>query len=132
MKHFVQYHNTEKMGYSATQALKEKGFFILTRKRMNPDTVIGQIVWLFSGEGKMPNKRFYLVVRFTVTGVGPASDPDFLYEIRGEEGKIFDPPIEVTQIDWFKSLKRARNNFSLGFGEIKDPMILKALTQEYS
>ena len=88
MSNFVQYHNTERMGYSYAHE-NGKPFTILTNKPVAE--LIGQTVWLITGEGRP--RQYALASRFIVDQVGEADHAHFRYFVRGMKGKAFVPPI---------------------------------------
>lgn len=111
-KHYVQYHNTDKTGSRPT---KGDGYFsIFSSKHIK--NLIGQKVWLISGEGGR-KKTFYLESVFGVDGVR-LGEPNVAY---GANGLAFDPPIMLSGHDWFEDFKTRQQNFSLGVREVDAP-----------
>lgn len=122
MKHFVQYHNTEKMGYSASTMPEPRMF---TDKSVK--NVSGNAVWLISGEGKSP-KSFYLAAVFKSnrTSTGTYDHPKYKNAAYGP-GHIFGETIEVTRLPWFQQLKSDQKNFKNGLSEVTNVAIIAEL-----
>jgi hypothetical protein len=124
MKHFVQYHNSEKMGYSIS-AMSEPHIFTDKSVKYLPSNT----VWLISGEGKSP-KTFYLAAAFKPhrTTSGTYDHPDFKNAAYGV-GRIFGESIQLNGLPWFEALKADQQNFRNGLFEITDSNIIEALTK---
>lgn len=122
MKHYVQYHNTDKQG--ARPAGGAGHFQIFAKKSIRH--LPGHTVWLVSGEGDKP-KRYYLEYVFVVAGVTPG-DPHTAW---GTEGQRFDPPLPLNALPWFRPFVDSQQNFSLGVREIAPEYLahLEALRQ---
>jgi hypothetical protein len=129
MRNFIQYHNVEKMGYSASK---------LTEPKLHTDKSVKNLssnrVWLISGEGSSP-KDFYLSAVFRVNRVSADTfhHPEFKNSAYGE-GHIIGEKIRLNGISWFENLKSSLNNFKNGLSEIDDPVIigeLEAVTKAY-
>ena len=121
MKNFVQYHNVEKMGFSASK---------LDEPKLHTDKSVRNIssnrVWLISGEGSSP-KEFYLAAVFKVNRTNNYFDhPDFENSAYGN-GHIIGETIKLNGLPWFESLKSNLNNFKNGLSEITDLDIIKEL-----
>jgi hypothetical protein len=84
-RHFVQYHNTEKMGYDCADG---GPFRIVTNRSV--DGLPGNTVWLIAGKGCKP-RRFYLCEVFVVNEVGPRRGGGFKFFARGSDGTRFLP-----------------------------------------
>jgi hypothetical protein len=125
MRNFVQYHNSEKMGYSASK---------LPEPKMHTDKSVGSLssnrVWLLSGEGKSP-KTFYLAAVFKVNRVssGTYDHPKFKNSAYGV-GHIIGEKIVLNGLLWFEALKSNMNNFRNGLSEITDRTIIAELENE--
>ena len=113
MRHFLQYHNPDRMGYSC-QELDGVTFWVVTRKMYILSR--GDLVWLVGGEGKP--RRFYLCEVFLSDQIERSKNPDFRFQIMGTKGVRFRPPVELTLLPWFAELKRSVGNFSFGLSEI--------------
>lgn len=116
MKHYVQYHNTEAMGYQCSSLTT---FHILTNKPVT--NVIGQTVWLIAGEGKP--RTYTLCSVFVADEVGENPDGPFARYVRGKQGKLFRPPILLNTKVWFRPFLISQQNFSLGLREIASPFV---------
>lgn len=113
MRHWVQYHNTERMGGPP----RSRGVHsIVTNKKIND--LPGDTIWLIAGEGK---PRTYTVCgRFVVDGVEQIDDPEFDYVISGHEGYRFRRYAVLHDCSWFPELLRRTNNFSLGLSRLTE------------
>ena len=122
MKHFIQYHNAEKMGHSAS-AMPEPRMF--TDKSVKH--VPSQAVWLISGEEKSP-KTFYLAAIFKPnrTTIGMYDHPEFKNAAYGV-GHIFGETIELSGLPWFEKLKVEQQNFRGGLFEVKNSKVVDEL-----
>lgn len=123
MKHFVQYHNTEIMGYSASEI---KELCIYTSKSVKK--LSGNAVWLISGEGKSP-KTFHLVLVFKAnrTSSDTYRHPPYKNAAYGDTGEIFGKSIELTDFPWFDPFKKDHQNFKYGLFEVTDKAIINEL-----
>ncbi|XYI02550.1 protein NO VEIN domain-containing protein [Sorangium sp. So ce1128] len=113
MRHYMQYHNTERMGYGCAE-ISTGPIGIVTQKRI-PD-VLGDVVWIICGEGKP--RRYGLCARFIAEEID-SEDEDPETTVSGE-GTLFTPDIPLSDEPWFKSFLANYQNFSLGFREIKE------------
>jgi hypothetical protein len=121
-RHFVAYHNPQRMGYTAAES---DPFSVYTSKHfLDP---IGDTVWMITGEGKSP-KQYYLSSWFVVSEVGPSDDTDFGYSLSGQGG-VLDPMPRLNDLDWFPAFIRRMANFSFGVQEIKQAEVVEALKQ---
>ena len=122
MRNFLQYHNVEKIGYSASELDEPKLF---TRKSVR--NLSSNRVWLISGEGTSP-KDFYLAAVFKVNRVsaGTFEHPDFENSAFGV-GHIIGEKIKLNGLPWFESLKGELSSFKYGLSEITDEKVIKEL-----
>lgn len=109
MKHYIQYHNTEKQGGRPGRIAD--GYAIFSNKSIRH--LQGQRVWLISGAGAK-KKSFYLESTFVVDLVEEGAPS----VAKGVDGTRFDPPIPLTGLPWFEDFKQRQQNFSLGVREI--------------
>jgi hypothetical protein len=86
----------------------------MTSKR--PEKLPGNCIWLVSGESRP--RRYFLRKVFIVDRWLPVQDPDFFYQLSGEQGVYFQPAIELTGYPWFEQMKHTLANFSLGLTDI--------------
>lgn len=123
MKHYVQYHNAEGMGYSCD---KVDSFSIMTDKVITD--LPGNMLWLINGEGKP--KRYSLCASFIVNKVR-ANEPlsGFKYFVSGETGTFFRPQIPLNRLSWYKEFVKDYQNFSLGLREIKERKYIRELEE---
>lgn len=122
MAHFIAYHNSDTMGYSASK-LKIPEIFTNKSVRYLP----GQTVWIISGEGKR-HKSYYLAGVFQVdqTVMGSSADAGFKNSARGP-GYVFGEVICLDGLPWFKQLQKQQINFRNGLTELKDDHAVQEL-----
>jgi hypothetical protein len=113
VRHFIQYHNTQRFGLPGEHQPGDP-YWIATSK--SPLRLPGNTIWLVMGEGTPRNYILYEV--FMADWIEPASGVDFLYYIGGLKGLRLEPAIELNAIPWFRNMKRSLGNFSLGLTEI--------------
>lgn len=119
MRHFVAYHNAEKMGYEY-ESIGEYAFF--SRKALALlERAVGSMVWIINGSrSKTRNTTYTLCAVYTPDEVIDANEAAFDYIITGTVGHDFAPPIELNPLSWFAGFLKSQSNFSLGINEIKD------------
>lgn len=127
MRHFIAYHNEQKMRYSCTEIPVPR---VKTSKSVSG--LDGVTVWLIAGEGKSP-KSYYLAAKFTATKCEPNLYPgtDLPNQISGE-GTLFKKGILLNGSTLLKLLQNKSANFVNGFYESRDPTAiayLEALTK---
>jgi hypothetical protein len=123
---FVAYHSTEGMGYELEPVSPYS--FYSRKSRHLLERSIGGTVWMITGT-RDSNKRLIhrLVGKYTPSEVrDDESDPN-LHIIYGEEGTSLQPPLILSELDWFQDLFRAQNKFSFGFNSIRGEEILGGL-----
>lgn len=120
MKDFVVYHNPDVMGGEASTVSPVS---VVTNK--NVGNVIGDRVWLLTGEGSP--RQFYIRSYFIISTIEPGTDQGFNTRLSGETGKVFDPMIEIGTKDWFADFRQQQGNFAFGFQPINDPNFVEAL-----
>jgi hypothetical protein len=119
MKHFMQYHNSEKMGYSGDRVAE---LHILTDKSVTD--LRGNTVWLISGEGHRP-KSYFLCSVFIASEIGAHDEGNFCYYAQGSRGRFFRPPVRIDHYPWFDAFRGRHGNFAFGLqqltqGEVED------------
>src|SRR5262245_29123025 len=120
MRHYVAYHNPEKMGYSAEEVTE---LCIVTNKAV--ENLIGDRIWLIQGEGKP--RKYVLRGTFIVASVGADTEDGFRYVVRGREGALFQPYIPIGTLPWFERFKMSQGNFAFGLQRISDPAVVEEL-----
>jgi hypothetical protein len=122
MRHFIAYHNTEKMG----RPLQDGGpLRLLTNKQISH--LLQETVWFITGEGT-GERQYSLGSVFRVAEVGDADEDGFKRFATGP-GHVFQPPISVKDMDWFPEVMRTTGRFGLGVLEIKDENVIAGLRQ---
>lgn len=121
MRHFIAYHNTEKMG----RALNADGpLRLLTNKPINH--LLQETVWFVVGEGAGV-RQYSLGSVFRVAESGDAAEDGFKRFASGH-GHVFDPPVPIKELPWFPEVLRATGRFGLGVQEVKDETVISGLS----
>jgi hypothetical protein len=120
VRHFVAYHNTEKMGrpLHAGEPLR-----LLTKKSVS--NLPGNTVWFITGSGA-GQRQYALGSVFRVAEVGPVNEEGFKHFASGP-GHVFEPPVPLNDAEWFPEFKKVMGNFGLGVQETTDPRVIEAL-----
>lgn len=122
MRHFIAYHNTEKMGRPLHDG---EPLRLLTNKSVNH--LLQNIVWFITGEGR-GDRQYSLGSVFQVAEVGDADEDGFKRFASGP-GHAFQPPIPIKDMGWFPEVLRATGHFGLGVQEVKDEEVITGFTQ---
>lgn len=112
MRHYLIYHNPEKMGYSLNTV---KDFIAFVNRKVN-DENIGSKVWLITGEGKP--KEYFLKMYFIIDDIKSGVVKNFKTKLLGSEGKILPSMKRIDDLAWFDEFRKQMANFR-GFAEIK-------------
>jgi hypothetical protein len=122
MRHFIAYHNTEKMGrpLHAGEPLR-----LHTNKKV--DLLLQNTVWFVTGEGTGA-RQYSLGSVFRVGEVGETAEDGFKRFASGP-GHVFQPPVPINDMEWFTEVLRATGNFRFGVQEIKDEAAIAGLIQ---
>lgn len=126
MRHFVAYHNAEKMGYEYKPV---GGYSFFSRKALTfLEQTVGAMVWIINGSRSgARNTTYTLCAAYVPHEVVDADDVGFDYIVAGTVGHDFDPPIELNSLPWFSAFLKSQSNFSLGINEIKDTVTIERL-----
>jgi hypothetical protein len=122
--HFVQYHNSEALGYGCGQIT---GFDVWTSKPLKwlEERVIGKRVWLLAGEGRP--RRYYVCHTFVADEVVAApSATGFAYVVSGEVGRRRFQDLRIDAEPWFRAFQRSQGNFGLGLRRIRDEFVVES------
>lgn len=119
MKDYMQYHNTEFMGYPCDEGDGDY-FSIVTNKSVA--NLPENRVWLISGEGKP--RRYSLCAVFIVDEVGRDGSENYA---SGAVGTAFRPPIALNNLSWFKDFLKSQQNFRFGLNEIREKSFIREL-----
>src|SRR5262249_24614589 len=120
MKHFVVYHNHERMGYSADELTEP---CIVTNKPV--EGLIGHRIWLIQGKGKP--RHYMLRGTFIVGSTGRDTEDGFRFMVRGGDAQFFRPPISLSRLPWFDRFKRSQGNFAFGLQRIGELAVVEEL-----
>jgi Domain of unknown function (DUF3883) len=119
MKDYVQYHNTELMGYPCDEG-DGVYFSIVTNKPIL--SLPGNRIWLISGVGKP--RKYALCEVFTVDRVKEDGSEN---HAMGSVGTAFRPPIPLNNRLWFKEFLKSQQNFRFGLNEIREKQFVGEL-----
>jgi hypothetical protein len=119
MRHFVAYHNSDKMGYEDSDPTG-----LYTSKSTSQT---GDLIWIVTGSGKSP-KRYSLTSWFIVSEIEQADDPRFGLSVRGTEGGALEPAPALNGLPWFQDFFKRMAHFSLGLHEITERKVIRSLT----
>jgi hypothetical protein len=127
VRHFVAYHNAEKMGYDYGPSGE---YAFSSRKALTfLNQTVGETVWAINGSRLNTRKTTYtLCAVYIPDQVIDADDAELDYIVAGSIGHDFDPPIELTPLPWFSGFLKLQSNFSLGINEIRDAGVIEQLT----
>jgi hypothetical protein len=116
-KHFVGYHNHEKMAAERDddedtgEEPADRRWGFLTKK--NTDPIVGGVIWWITGEGQP--REYYLDGWFVVDGAESIDTERFVSRVYGREGEAFgEDAILLNDFDWFKGFRESQGNFGLG------------------
>lgn len=132
MRHYVVYHNEEKMNYSIVgnyqirRKFGEYGF--VTNKDISALNHGAHTIWMIEGRAKRHGakrqpKDYYLCERFEVTpkSVVEVEEGDWRYEASGKKGESYGNKILLNDgRDWFPKFLERMANFSIGFTELTE------------
>ncbi|HOT91082.1 MAG TPA: DUF3883 domain-containing protein [Anaerolineae bacterium] len=116
---YVQYHNSEKMGFSCLEFSPDDGFGIVTNKRISAN-LLGNRIWLIGGIEKP--RQYYLCYNFIADEILELDD-EFGFEVNGREGQFFQPPVLLNDFPWFKDFLKSQASFSLGLQRIDEKFV---------
>ena len=121
MRHFIAYHNTEKMGRPLHDGDPLR---LLTNKPVNH--LHQNTVWFITGEGA-GTRQYSLGSVFRVAEVGDTTEEGFRRFAAGP-GHVFNPPVPIKDMPWFSEVMRVTSHFSLGVQEVKDETVIAGLS----
>jgi hypothetical protein len=122
MRHFIAYHNTEKMGRRLHEG---QPLGLVTNKPV--EQLLHNTVWFITGESSSP-RQYCLGSVFRVAEVGDTGEDEFAHYASGP-GHAFELPIPVNDLEWFPEVFRSTGHFGLGVQEVKDEAVIAALIQ---
>jgi hypothetical protein len=122
MRHFIAYHNTEKMGRPLHDG---EPLRLLTNKPVKH--LLQNTVWFVAGEGAGA-RQYSLGSVFRVGEVSEAAE-DGSERFAAGAGHVFQPPVPIKEMEWFPEVLRATGHFGLGVQEVKDEAVITGLTQ---
>ncbi len=122
-KHFVAYHNTDKMGELDHAAGLRR---LSVRYRKNLREVVGATVWLVSYTKDGAEREYGLAGKFQVDDAVKTPDDEFAIEASGI-GRCYWPQVSIPE--WLPELRRITGNFAFGLCEIKNQNVVEGLIQ---
>ena len=127
MRHFIAYHNTEKMGYP----LRFDGDFRFHTNKSGTflEKSIGGRLWVITGKfnGKSGSRVYRLLACFTPRQVRVSDRGSFKFQVVGRKGYEFrDPPV-LDDWKWFPRLKKSSGNFAFGCHAIRSQKAISGL-----
>lgn len=122
MRHFIAYHNVERMGRHLHEG---DPLALLTNKPVQH--LLHNAVWFIVGEGSA-SKQYSLGSFFIVNEIGETGDQEFKRYARGQ-GHVFQPPIPLNDREWFRELLTGMAHFSLGVQATKNQQVINELIQ---
>jgi hypothetical protein len=121
VRHFIVYHNPEKMGPLEP---KDVELSIVTGKSVNG--LLGDRIWLLMGEGRP--RRVYLCATFIVDSVYPDEEEEPYPNLAsGTEGVVFNPFVSLNNCPWFEEFKAKQGNFAFGLQAVKERRFINGL-----
>lgn len=112
MKHYLIFHNPEKMGYPLDSV---KEFTAFTNRELT-NNIIGNKLWLITGEGNP--KEYFLKMYFIIDDIKSGKEKNFKTKLIGNDGKILEKKIRIDNSPWFEEFRK-QMAFFVGFAEIK-------------
>ncbi len=122
MRHFIAYHNTEKMGHPLHDG---EPLRLLTNKPVQH--LLQNTVWFVTGEG-IGVRQYSLASVFLVSEAGDTGEDGFKRFASGPD-HVFQPPVPIKEMDWFPEVLRATGHFGLGVQEVKGEAVIAGLSQ---
>jgi hypothetical protein len=113
VRHFVQYHNPDKVGRGVETTTS---LYVYTNKYLPALPIEGSVVWLVAGEGRP--RRYFLAYWFVAETVEAADHPAFLHRIAGRVGGFLRPKARLDLLPWFPEFRRAQGNFAFGLNPL--------------
>lgn len=120
MRHFIAYHNTERMGRPLSD-----GDPLSLQTNKGVEQLLGNAVWFVQGDGTR-QKEYSLGSVFIVSETGNTGNEEFRRFARGS-GHVFQPPVSLNALSWFPDFFKAVAHFSLGVHELKDERLIAEL-----
>lgn len=120
---YVVYHSSVVMGYPYVSDPTGQVTFFTNKPESIVRRVLGNTVWIISGEQTKGKTRYQLHGKFQPNSLIESGDAR---EISGA-GTFPPAPIDVTDEPWFRDLLGEQANFSLGLNRIRSDSVFLAL-----
>jgi hypothetical protein len=120
---YVAYHSVAVMGYPFVPSENGRVTFLTTKSEGVVRRVLGNTVWVISGERTAGKTRYQLHSKFRPDELAQGQDA---WKISGP-GASLPAPIDVSDEPWLRELLGEQANFSLGLNRIRSLSVLSAL-----
>jgi hypothetical protein len=124
---YVAYHSVAVMGYPFVPNDDGRITFLTTKSEGVVRRVLGNTVWVISGERTAGKTRYQLHGKFRPDDLARGQDA---WKISGP-GVSLPDPVDVSNEPWFRELLGEQANFSLGLNRIRSLSILSALNSMF-
>ena len=119
---YVAYHSAKVMGRDYGEMSRHRESWHTGKSETYLTKAIGSRVWVIKGRPVGAKNKYWLCGMFRLETVRPKKR-----WIEGTVESALRPPIEVTDLPWFKKLLKEQVNFRLGFNRIRDAGIVAEL-----
>jgi hypothetical protein len=120
---YVAYHSVAVMGYPFMPNESGRVTFLTTKSEGVVRRILGNTVWVISGEPTAGKTRYQLHGKFRPDELAQGQDA---WKISGP-GASLPAPIDVSDEPWLRELLGEQANFSLGLNRIRSLSVLSAL-----
>ena len=124
-KHFLVYHNPDRMPYDVTQMSTCDAF----SNRVNP-SVRNARIWVLGGVGAP--RLYYLGGTFLCDSFTIPGQFGFEFGMSGKDGCLFASTAHIGNEMWFPEVQRVTGNFEFGLTEVEDTSIISGLVNAAS
>lgn len=126
MRHYIAYNKVQEWGdYSVKVGDTEFGHYS-GHHRVRLEKMIGQTIWVISGEKVDGSMVYKLCSVYTPTIIDDGLSENGFRYVSGQ-GLGFVPPIKVNGFQWFTELFKEQNKFSFGLSQIKSEFVIRSL-----
>src|SRR6478752_2523488 len=120
---YVAYHSAAVMGEPYHRDSTGLVSFLTSKPEKTVPRILGNTVWIFSGERSGKRTAYHLQGNFTPRELARSGDA---WAISGA-GNLRPTPLAVTDEPWFLELLAEQANFSLGLSPIRSALVLAKL-----
>ncbi|WLD10739.1 DUF3883 domain-containing protein [Planctellipticum variicoloris] len=115
-KHFIAYHNTEKIGHEFNGERFVPGERWNWSTKKSPEQFLGGKIWCVSGQSSP--RRYLAYGWYEADEIEAMDDGDFPFVICGDVGFAFPKPVCLNDQPWIAGFLKSQSNFSLGMQQI--------------